>query len=72
MKLSLSLLLGFVFMGLGILFTSLAVKSADETIWNLSSMMFIILATMEFVYAIRFFIFRFKIQQLKKKQNKNT
>ncbi|RBW67565.1 DUF4305 domain-containing protein [Bacillus taeanensis] len=71
MKLS-PLVLGFLFMGLGIFFTSLAVRNADETIWNTTSMIFMLLATMEFVYAIRFFIFRFKVKQLKKKQNKKT
>ena len=63
MKISLNTLIG-IFTLLGVIFTILAIKNASETVWNITSMIFMILATIEFVYAIRLYLFKRKINQI--------
>lgn len=66
-------LMGFFYAGLGSIFTYLAVQSArsDADMWSFWTIVLMVLATVDFVYSIRFFLLRKKINQLKKKdQNK--
>ena len=58
-----------VFIFLGVSFVLLAINSADETIWNVTTIVFMLLATMEFMYAFRFYEFQRKMKQ-KQKQGK--
>ncbi|WP_347552641.1 YdiK family protein [Pseudalkalibacillus hwajinpoensis] len=67
------ILMGIMYLGLGSFFTYLAVQSAgtDGEMWSFWTILLMVLATIDFVYAIRFFILKKKITQLKKKdQNK--
>lgn len=58
----------FVFTTLGILFVVLAIRSVENTIWNFRTIIFMLLATMEFVYAIRLFNFQQKIKNAHNKK----
>lgn len=66
-------LMGFFYAGLGSIFTYLAIQSArtDGDMWSFWTILLMVLATVDFVYSIRFFLLKKKIDQLKKKdQNK--
>ncbi|MGA9287818.1 MAG: YdiK family protein [Anaerobacillus sp.] len=67
------ILMGFFYAGIGSIFTYLAIQSAgsDGEMWGIWTIILMILATIDFVYSIRFFLLKKKINQLKKKeQNK--
>lgn len=68
MKLS-PTIMGFFYLGLGSLFTYLAIQSASSNgeMWSFYTIFLMVLATVDFVYAIRFFVLRKRITQLKKK-----
>ncbi|WP_165999283.1 YdiK family protein [Bacillus sp. Cs-700] len=62
-------IMGFFYLGLGSLFTYLAIQSASSNgeMWSFYTILLMVLATVDFVYAIRFFVLRKRITQLKKK-----
>ena len=68
MKLS-PTIMGFFYLGLGSLFTYLAIQSASSEgeMWSFYTILLMVLATVDFVYAIRFFVLKKRITQLKKK-----
>ncbi|MCA0173734.1 YdiK family protein [Bacillus sp. RAR_GA_16] len=68
MKLS-PIVMGFFYLGLGSLFTYLAIQNASSNgeMWNFYTILLMVLATIDFVYAIRFFVLKKRITQLKKK-----
>ncbi|MYL66090.1 DUF4305 domain-containing protein [Bacillus hwajinpoensis] len=68
MKLS-PTIMAFFYLGLGSLFTYLAIQSASSNgeMWSFYTILLMVLATVDFVYAIRFFVLRKRITQLKKK-----
>ncbi|WP_273854125.1 YdiK family protein [Guptibacillus spartinae] len=70
MKLS-PIVMGFFYLGLGSLFTYLAIQSASSNgeLWNFYTIFLMVLATVDFVYAIRFFVLRKRISKLKKKDD---
>ncbi|QKY71230.1 YdiK family protein [Lentibacillus sp. CBA3610] len=59
---------GIVYFLLGILFTYVAILSADETIWNFLTLLLAFFATLDFGVSIRMFIIHFKIKKQKKKK----
>ncbi|GGK00788.1 hypothetical protein GCM10007063_23850 [Lentibacillus kapialis] len=61
-------LMGFVYLFLGILFTYVAILSADETIWNFITILLAFFATLDFGVGIRMFIIHFKIKKHNKKK----
>ena len=67
MKLS-PIVMGFFYLGLGSLFTYLAIQNASSNgeMWNFYTILLMVLATIDFVYAIRFFVLKKRITQLKK------
>ncbi|WP_226660137.1 YdiK family protein [Pseudalkalibacillus hwajinpoensis] len=68
MKLS-PIVMGFFYLGLGSLFTYLAIhsSSSDGEMWSFYTILLMVLATIDFVYAIRFFVLKKRITKLKKK-----
>lgn len=68
MRISANTLLVTLFI-LGIVFVYLAVNSANEagTIWNAASIIFILIASMEFLYAIRILLLVNRIKKINKK-----
>ncbi|MFK3961857.1 YdiK family protein [Guptibacillus hwajinpoensis] len=70
MKLS-PTVMGFFYLGLGSLFTYLAIQSASSNgeIWSFYTILLMVLATVDFVYAIRFFVLKRRITELKKKDD---
>ncbi|TFJ91525.1 YdiK family protein [Lentibacillus salicampi] len=58
--------MGGVYFLLGILFTYVAIRSADETIWNFITILLAFFATLDFGVSIRMFIIHFKIKKQKK------
>ena len=63
-------LMGIFYAGLGSIFTYLAIQSAgtDGEMWSFWTIMLMVLATIDFVYAIRFFLLTKKINQMKKNE----
>ncbi|PKR76526.1 DUF4305 domain-containing protein [Halalkalibacillus sediminis] len=57
--------LATIYFLMGIAFTYIAIESATDTIWNLTTIIFMLIATFEFGVAIRMFT----IHSLMKKQN---
>jgi len=47
-------LMAFIYIAMGILFTNLAIKWADETIWNASTLALAAIAALDFGVGIRF------------------
>lgn len=60
-------LMGLMYITMGTLFTYLAIQSAQETIWNFATILFMIIATFDFGVAIRMFALNNKIKKIKKK-----
>jgi hypothetical protein len=52
--------LGIVYAIMGMLFTSLAINSVEETIWNFTTLLLTIVATFDFIIAIRYLSFKRK------------
>ncbi|MFD1363434.1 YdiK family protein [Lentibacillus salinarum] len=60
--------MGIVYFLLGILFTYVAIQSAEETIWNFLTILLAFFATLDFGVSIRMFNIHFKIKKQKKKK----
>ncbi|GAB4074110.1 hypothetical protein GCM10028778_16130 [Barrientosiimonas marina] len=60
--------MGVVYCLLGVLFTYIAIQSADETMWNVFTILLAFFATLDFGIGIRMFIINHKIKQQKKKK----
>ncbi|TLS35286.1 YdiK family protein [Pseudalkalibacillus caeni] len=62
--------MGIFYGGLGMLFTFLAIQSANTSgdMWNFITILLMVLATVDFVYAVRFFILKRKIDKMKGKK----
>ncbi|WP_017187339.1 YdiK family protein [Alkalibacillus haloalkaliphilus] len=54
MKLS-PLFLAWVYLIMGALFVYIGIQYADETVWNFATIIFALIATIDFVVAIRLF-----------------
>lgn len=61
-------MMGIIYSLLGILFTYVAVLSADETIWNFLTILLAFFATLDFGVSIRMFIIHFKIKNHRNKK----
>ncbi|MFD1038955.1 YdiK family protein [Virgibacillus byunsanensis] len=59
--------MAIVYFLLGILFTYIAVQSAEETIWNFTTIIFALFATLDFGVGLRMFTIHIR---LKKNNNK--
>ncbi|MDX8363296.1 MULTISPECIES: YdiK family protein [Bacillaceae] len=59
------LFFGFIYSFIGIVFTYLAIQSAQETIWNFPTLILSFVATLDFGVAIRMFIFHNKLKKIK-------
>ncbi|MBU5466950.1 DUF4305 domain-containing protein [Virgibacillus sp. MSJ-26] len=53
-------LMAIIYIAMGILFTNLAIKSADETIWNAATLALAAIAALDFGVGIRFIRMFFK------------
>lgn len=58
-------LMAIVYFAMGILFTNLAIKWADETIWNAATILMAIIATLDFGVGIRYLRIYFKKRKKK-------
>jgi hypothetical protein len=59
--------MGVIYLIMGVLFTYLAIGSAQETIWNFSTILLVLVATFDFGVAIRMFLLGKKIKKMTKK-----
>lgn len=50
--------MALIYVAMGALFTYLAIQSAEETIWNFSTVLLMIIATFDFSTAIRFILYK--------------
>lgn len=50
--------MALIYAAMGALFTYLAIQSAEETIWNFSTILLMIIATFDFSTAIRFILYK--------------
>lgn len=50
--------MALIYVAMGALFTYLAIQSAEETIWNFSTILLMIIATFDFSTAIRFILYK--------------
>ncbi|WP_102349596.1 YdiK family protein [Bacillus sp. Marseille-P3661] len=57
--------MGLIYAAMGGLFTFLAVESVEETIWNLTTVLLMLVATFDFSAAIRFFTVKSRLQSKK-------
>jgi ABC-type multidrug transport system permease subunit len=62
--------MGLLYLSLGVLFTYLAIENDAKSMWNATTIIFMLLATFDFAVSIRFFILRRKLNIIKK--NKST
>jgi len=53
-------LMAFIYIAMGILFTNLAIKWADETIWNAATLTLAAIAALDFGVGVRFIRMYFK------------
>lgn len=58
--------MGLFYFVMGILFTYLAINTADETIWSLPTIILMLLATFDYAVSIRMFVFSYKMNKTKK------
>ncbi|MDQ0163654.1 YdiK family protein [Bacillus alveayuensis] len=58
--------MGFFYFTMGVLFTYLAINSAEETIWSIPTIILMLLATFDFAVSIRMFAFLYKMKKAKK------
>ncbi|WP_017754992.1 YdiK family protein [Calidifontibacillus oryziterrae] len=54
--------LGFIYAAMGIMFTFLAIETAQKSIWNVSTILLMLIATFDFSTAIRFFTYKRRLQ----------
>ncbi|KGX84317.1 YdiK family protein [Pontibacillus marinus] len=59
------LFMAFLYFLMGAVFTYIAVQSANETIWNFTTIILAIVATFDFAVAIRLFSLHFRIKNSK-------
>ena len=59
--------MGVIYLIMGVLFTYLAIGSAQETVWNFSTILLVLVATFDFGVAIRMFLLGKKIKKMTKK-----
>ena len=57
--------MALIYAAMGALFTYLAIQSAEETIWNFSTILLMIIATFDFSTAIRFILFKKVMDKIK-------
>ncbi|MFC3883410.1 YdiK family protein [Bacillus songklensis] len=60
------LVMGLIYTFMGILFTYLAIGSAEKGIWDFTTIVLMIVATFDFGVAIRVFILHYKIKKIQK------
>lgn len=60
--------MGLMYVGMGGLFTFLAVENAQGSIWEFSTILLMLIATFNFSVAVRFFILEIKIRKIMKKK----
>ncbi|RWZ50118.1 DUF4305 domain-containing protein [Halobacillus fulvus] len=63
--------MAFLYFGVGLAFTYIASQAAVETVWNTTTVILSLVATFNFVVAIRLYSIHLKIQQAKKNDKKN-
>ena len=59
--------MGVIYLIMGVLFTYLAIGSAQETVWNFSTILLVLVATFDFGVSIRMFLLGKKIKKMTKK-----
>jgi hypothetical protein len=62
--------MAILYLLLGGLFTYLAIQNGEEGMWNVTTIILMLLATFDFGVSYRFFMLRRKINKIKK--NKST
>ena len=62
------LVMGLLYTFMGILFTYLAIGSAEKGIWDFTTLVLMIVATFDFGVAIRVFILHYKIKKIQKQK----
>lgn len=55
--------MGFMYLIIGGLFTTLAIQAADNGIWNFSTIIFMIMATLDFGIALKIFFMRNRVNK---------
>ncbi|WP_206207821.1 YdiK family protein [Virgibacillus profundi] len=60
------LIMAIVYFIMGIFFVYIAVQSADETIWNFTTVVIALFATLDFGVSIRLISIHFRIKNKKK------
>jgi len=60
-------IMGLIYFVMGVLFTVLAIGSVEETIWNFSTVLLMLVATFDFGVSIRLFLLNNKIKKMIKK-----
>jgi len=63
------LFMAFLYFLMGAVFTYIAVQSANETIWNFTTIILVIVATFDFAVAIRLLSLHSRIKNSKKDDN---
>jgi hypothetical protein len=58
--------IAFFYFLMGTLFTYLAIESAHESIWNFSTIVLMVMATLDFGVSLRMFAFYFRIRNQNK------
>jgi hypothetical protein len=61
--------MALLYFSLGVLFTYLAIQSGQDSMWNASTIILMMLATFDFGVSVRFIMLRRKINQIKKKKS---
>jgi len=61
------LIMAFIYFVMGVLFTILAIGSVEDTIWNFSTVLLMLVATFDFGVSIRLFLLNNKIKKMVKK-----
>ncbi|MCD7036421.1 YdiK family protein [Metabacillus sp. GX 13764] len=61
-------IMGFFYLGMGVLFTYLAVASAGGGIWKFPTIALIIIATFDYTACIRMFVFANKVRKMKNRK----
>jgi hypothetical protein len=62
------LFMGCMYMFMGIIFTYFAIENAEETIWTMSTILLMLVATFDFGIAIRMFGLNRKLKRLERKR----
>ncbi|SHN35140.1 MULTISPECIES: YdiK family protein [Gracilibacillus] len=60
----------FLYIGLGALFTYIAIQSAEETVFNFITIALALFATIDFVVAIRLITLHYRIKKAKENEKK--